>query len=182
MTPVYIAATVLVLVCIIAILIFNRFVKMHNRLKEAWSGILVQLKKRNDLIPNLLETVKGYAGHEKEALETVVRLRTEGTPKNAGEASEQEKKLMPAMGRLLALSESYPDLKANQNFLQLQASISNIEEDLQMSRRYFNGVVRDYNIMVESFPSLIVAQLCGYKIEEFFVIDESEKAVPQISF
>ena len=167
-----------------AILIYNGLVRMRNMVQEAWSGIDVQLKRRTDLIPNLVSTVKGYAAHEKGTLEEVIRLR--GVAQNAqgvGETAQAQGLLGAALGRLFALAENYPDLKANANFAQLQASLGEIEDEVQLSRRYYNGAVRNLNIAVESFPSNLIAGRFGFEKAEFFELESpSERAVPKVEF
>ena len=167
-----------------AILIYNSLVRMRNMVQEAWSGIDVQLKRRTDLIPNLVSTVKGYAAHEKGTLEEVIRLR--GVAQNAqgvGETAQAQGLLGAALGKLFALAENYPDLKANANFAQLQASLGEIEEQVQLARRYYNGAVRNLNIAVESFPSNLIAGRFGFEKAEFFELESpSERAVPKVEF
>jgi LemA protein len=154
--------------------------------KEAWSGIDVQLKRRADLIPNLIETVKGYGVHERQTLEEVTQLRTraQAVPRDdvAGRA-QAEGMLSQALGRLFAVAEAYPDLKANQNYLQLQTTLETLEDEIQMSRRYYNGAARDLNIKVESFPSNVVAGAFGFSKVEYFEIDNpADRAVPKVAF
>jgi LemA protein len=147
------------------------------------SGIDVYLKKRHDLIPNLVETVKGYAAHEKSTLEDVTRLRSAAMQAKGPEAQIQsESELGKALGRLLAIAENYPDLKANQNFLELQKELAKVEEELAYSRRYYNGTVRENNIYVESFPSNIFAGMFNFKKGQFFEIEASERETPKVSF
>lgn len=165
---------------------YNGLVKARQIMREAWSGIDVQLKRRSDLIPNLIETVKGYARHERAALEEVTALRTraQSLPSDdvAGRA-QVEGMLGQALGRLFAVAEAYPDLKANENFMQLQGSLETLESEIQMSRRYYNGAARDLNIKVESFPSNLVANLFGFRQAEFFEIENAgDRAVPKVSF
>jgi LemA protein len=167
-----------------AILLYNGLVRMRNMVEEAWSGIDVQLKRRTDLIPNLVSTVKGYAAHEKGTLEEVIRLR--GLAQNAhgvGETAQAQGLLGAALGKLFALAENYPDLKANANFAQLQASLGEIEEQIQLARRYYNGAVRNLNIAVESFPSNLIAGRFGFVKAEFFELENiAERAVPAVTF
>lgn len=168
------------------IIAYNGLVRARQMVREAWSGIDVQLKRRADLIPNLIETVKGYAQHERAALEEVTALRTraQSLPRDdvAGRA-QAEGMLGQALGRLFAVAEAYPDLKANENFVQLQASLETLESEIQMSRRYYNGAARDLNIKVESFPSNLVANTFGFIQAEFFEIENAEdRAVPKVSF
>jgi len=182
--------TLLVLLGILGILvvwgitIFNRLVRLRNMVEEGWSGIEVQLKRRANLIPNLVETVKGYMGHERDVMERVTALRSQSMHVDVpGERSRVEGDLTRALAKLFAVAERYPDLKANQNFLDLQDELAQIEEQIQLARRYYNGTVRDLNIAVESIPSNIVAGIFNFTQAEFFEIeDEAERAVPKVSF
>ncbi len=166
------------------ILIYNRLIRGKNLVRESWSGIDVQLRRRYNLIPNLVETVKGYAKHENQVFENVVKLRNQCIDaRKVGEQTQAENALTQALRGVFALAEAYPDLKANQNFLELQKSLSEIEDQIQLSRRYYNGTVRDYNIQVESFPSMLVARLFNFQIAEFFEIElATQREVPQVSF
>jgi LemA protein len=163
---------------------YNALVRMRSVVEEAWSGIDVQLKRRTDLVPNLVSTVKGYAAHEKETLEEVIRMR--GVAQNAqgvNETAQAQGLLGQALGKLFALAESYPDLKANANFAQLQATLGEIEEQIQLARRYYNGAVRNLNIAVESFPSNLLAGRFGFAKAEYFELESAaERAVPTVSF
>lgn len=172
------------LVVLWAVAIYNGLVRKRNVVEEAWSGIDVQLKRRTDLIPNIVSTVKGYAAHEKGTLEDVVRLRGQAqSAQGVAETAQAQGMLGAALGKLFALAESYPDLKANQNFIQLQASLGEIEEQLQLARRYYNGAVRDLNIAVESFPSNLVASRFGFAKAEFFELESAaERLVPKVEF
>lgn len=164
--------------------IYNRLVKLRTLVEEAWSGISVQLKKRHDLIPNLVETVKGYATHEKETFEQVTQARA-GAMNASGVKSQEvaENKLNTALMNLLAVAEQYPDLKANAQFMQLQNQLSVIESDIEKSRRYYNGTVREKNIVIDTFPSNIIAGMFHFTKSPFFELeDEAEKAVPQVKF
>ena len=172
-------------IAVYAILAYNGLVKARQMVREAWSGIDVQLKRRADLIPNLVETVKGYARHERKTLEEVIELRTRAQSLSrddvAGRA-QVEGMLGQALSRLLAVAEAYPDLKANQNYIQLQASLEALENEIQMARRYYNGAARDLNIKVESFPSNLVANTFGFQQAKFFEIDnDADRAVPKVS-
>ncbi|MBT8422200.1 MAG: LemA family protein [Gammaproteobacteria bacterium] len=164
--------------------IYNRLVRHKNLVEEGWSGIETQLKRRANLIPNLIETVKGYAGHEKDTLEDVVRLRNQATSAtDVAERGVAEGMLTKALGKLFALAEAYPDLKANENFMQLQGALQELEDQIQLARRYYNGTVRDMNILVESFPSNFVAGQFNFSRAKFFEIEEdADRAVPQVSF
>ncbi len=175
-----------------AIVIYNGLIKLRTNVEEGWSGIDVQLKRRYDLIPNLVETVKGYAKHENETLNQVMEARSKATsmnidvndvtPEQMAAFSKVQSGLAGALGKLLAVSESYPELKANENFLQLQDELTNTESAIQSARRYYNGTVRDYNIKVETVPSNIIASLFHFKKREFFEIAEVEKDAPKVSF
>ena len=166
------------------VVLYNSLVRKRNMVSEAWSGIDVQLKRRTDLIPNLVATVKGYASHEQGTLEEVVRLR--GQAQNAqgvGETAQAQGLLGAALGKLFALAENYPDLKANTTFIQLQTPLEEIEEQIQLARRYYNGAVRELNIAVESFPSNLIAGRFGFVRAEFFELEsEADRAVPTVTF
>lgn len=174
--------TVLLVLWVVAI--FNRLVKNRNLVLEGWSGIDVQLKRRYDLIPNIVETVKGYAKHEEGVLSKVVELRNSaGKAQTAAEKAPIENMLTQTLRQLFALAEAYPDLKANQNFLDLQGQLSGIEEQIQFARRYYNGAARDMNILVESFPSNMIARSFGFKEAEYFEIElATEREAPKVQF
>ena len=163
---------------------YNKLVKFKTLVAEAWSSIDVMLKKRHDLIPNLVETVKGYAGHEQETFKKVIEARNRASAANSLQDQEAaENQLNRAVTGLLALAEQYPDLKANSNFLQLQNDLAVIETDIEKSRRYYNGTVRENNILVDSFPSNIIANMFGFIKSAFFEMENiAERAVPQVSF
>lgn len=177
MTPTYIILGILVVVILWAIVSYNGFVTLVNRTKEAWADIDVQLKRRYDLIPNLVNTVKGYATHESSVFEKVTQARAQamqaGTP---GEKGAAENNLAGALKSVFAISEAYPELKANQNFLGLQAELSDTENKIQASRRFYNGNVRDLNTSIESFPGNVIAKLFGFAKQEFFQLDENAAA------
>jgi LemA protein len=182
----FISALFIVLIAVVAygIAIYNRLIKNKNHVDEGWSGIEAQLKRRSNLIPNLVETVKGYATHEREALEAVTSLRTQAMSiSDIGERGQKEGELTAALGRLFAVAEAYPDLKANENFIGLQDDLSETEDQIQLARRYYNGTVRDMNILVESFPSNIVANNFNFSKAKFFEIENTEdREVPKVSF
>ncbi len=163
---------------------YNSFVSLKNKIKSAWSDIDVQLKKRYDLIPKLVEIVKGYAKHEQSTLEKVTEMRTAAmNSSSVSDKSHKESMLSGALKSIFAVSESYPDLKANQNFLQLQQELSEVEDDIQMARRYYNGSVKQFNTKIQTFPNLLVAQLFGYKAEDFFELEnENERKVVDVKF
>ncbi len=167
--------------------IYNKLVSLRAGIDAAWSDIDVQLKRRYDLIPALVETVKGYKEYEGETLEKVIAARQKGLSANSvEEKAEAANMLSGALGKLFALAEAYPDLKANTNFLKLQEELSNLEEAIQNARRYYNAIVRDYNAKIESFPDLFVAQKFNFTKRDYFELDESEaeavKQMPKISF
>lgn len=182
----YITLGIIIVVGIYVVMVYNGLVKSRQMTEEAWSGIDVQLKRRADLIPNLIETVKGYAGHEKETLERVVELRNRAQGVPAGDVEGRaavEGQLGQALGRLMAVAEAYPDLKANENFLELQKSLEGVEGEIQMSRRYYNGAARDMNVKVESFPSNLVARNFGFSKANYFEIaNDADRAVPTVKF
>lgn len=161
-----------------AIRTYNLFITLRTRVSEGWSDIQVQMKRRYDLIPNLVETVKGYAGHEKKTLEDVVAARNAALADNGSPAhqAQSENLLTGALRQLFALSEAYPDLKANTNFLQLQKDLTDTENQIQSSRRYYNGTVKELNILTEQFPSNLIARLFSFTKAEFFELAEGEAA------
>ena len=172
-----------VLVALVFVGLYNSLVSLRNQARESWSGIDVQLKRRFDLVPGLVETVKGYAKQERETLENVVKARnagmSAGTPAAQAAAADS---LGGALKSLFALSEAYPDLKSNQNFGQLQASLGEIEDSLQQARRYYNATVRDFNNKCETFPSVLVANSFGFKPLEFFEAQAGERENVKFSF
>ena len=166
---------------------YNGLVKMRNRVKEAWSDIDVQLKRRYDLIPNLINTVKGYAKHEDKVFQQVTEARSQAMQAekggNAQESAQAENMLSGALKSLFAVAEAYPDLKANQNFLALQTELSDTENKIQASRRFYNGNTRDYNTKQEQFPTNLIASMFGFKPADFFEIEnEEEKKTPKVDF
>lgn len=174
----------IVLVLIVGIYIYNRLVRSRNILNEAWSGIDVQLKRRHDLIPNVIETVKGYVTHERKVLEEITTLRSRlANPTTLLQKGQLENSLSQALKSIFALAEAYPDLKASQNYIELQRTLAEVEEQIQLARRYYNGAARDYNIMVESFPSNMMARIFGFSKAEFFEIElATEREVPGVKF
>lgn len=183
-TYLWIILAVVVLIILWLISTFNGLVMRKRRVDEAWSDIDVQLKRRYDLIPNLVEAVRGYLQHEKGVLEKVTQARAMAmgaqTPEEHGKA---ENMLTGALKSLFAVSENYPELKASQNFLQLQDELSDTENKIQAARRFYNGNVRDYNIAIEQFPSNLIAGPFGFKQRGFFEITEAkERAVPKVAF
>lgn len=172
-----------VLVALYVISTYNGLVKLRNKVKDQWSQIDVLLKRRSDLIPNLVETVKGYAKHENETLEQVVQARNKFvTAKTTEEEIKADGELSACLGRLMAVSESYPELKANTNFIDLQSNLKETEDKIQYSRQFYNDSVLKYKDKLEMFPSNIVANLFGFKPEAFFEVDEKSKEVPKVQF
>jgi LemA protein len=164
-------------------LLYNQLVKLKVQSDAAWSDIDVQLKRRHDLVPNLVETVKGYATHEKGTLEAVVDARSRAmSAQGPADRASAENVLTGTLKSLFALAESYPQLRAAENFGQLQAQLSTIEDAIQNARRYYNAVVRDLNTKVMQFPSNLIARNFGFSEREFFEMDEAERSVPKVSF
>lgn len=173
---------IVVILVISVIVSYNGLVKFRNWVEESWSQIDVQLKRRHDLIPNLVETVKGYATHEKETLENVIQARNQlvsGTPQERIDADSQ---IEGALKSIFALSESYPDLKANQNFLNLQEELSATENKVAYSRQLYNKTVADYNIKREKFPTVMIASLFSFEHRDQLDVPEEEREVPDVSF
>lgn len=178
----YIILAVLAAVVLWAIWAYNNFIKLIQRTKEAWADIDVQLKRRYDLIPNLIETVKGYAAHERAVFDEVTEARAKATqihvdptnitPEQITAMAGAESALTQSLGKLLAVAESYPDLKANENFAQLQTELSDTENKIQAARRFYNGNVRDLAIGLQSFPSNIIGNIFGFKEEKYFELEE----------
>lgn len=175
---------IVVLILLWLWMVYNGLIRLKNQTDEAWSDIDVQLKRRYDLIPNLVETVKGYATHEREAFENVTKARSTAMGATTPEAKGQaENMLSGALKSVFALAEAYPDLKANQNFAKLQDELSDTENKIQASRRFYNGNVRDLNIRVESFPTNMIAKQLGFGKREFFEVEnEAEKAPVKVAF
>jgi LemA protein len=186
MNSLYIVLGIAAVVLGYAVFIYNRFVALVQRTQEAWADIDVQLKRRYDLIPNLVETVKGYASHEKSTFDEVTEARakatqvhvdpTNVTPEQIAAMAGAESALTQSLGRLLAVAENYPDLKANTNFLELQRELSDTENKIQAARRFYNGNVRDLGIALQSFPSNIIGKVFNFKEREYFELGEDEAA------
>ncbi|HOK35152.1 MAG TPA: LemA family protein [Candidatus Pacearchaeota archaeon] len=175
----YIILIIVVLLILWGIAIYNELVKRRNRCKEAWADIDVQLKRRYDLIPNLVETVKGYAGHERELFEKVTEARTQAMgAKDLKEKGEAENNLSNTLKSLFAVAENYPELKASQNFLELQRELRDTEDKLQAARRFYNSNVRDFNTQIETFPSNVIASMFNFKPMEFFELGEIKEKEP----
>ena len=183
----WIVVVVIVLIAIYLVMIYNRLVSLRQVTGQAWSDVSVQLKQRHDLVPNLVETVKGYAAHERGTLEAVTQARNAAVAASSPQAQAQaENMLTGALRQLFALSEAYPDLKASQNFQQLQGDLSDLENKIAASRRFFNNAVQEYNSSIQQFPAVLVAGSLGFQPKTFFDVDESERAAvntaPQVKF
>jgi len=166
-----------------AIAVYNGLIRLKNRVDEAWSDIDVQLKRRYDLIPNLVNTVKGYAAHEKEVFEKVTEARTRAMgAQSAADKAQAENMLSQTLKSLFAVAEAYPDLKANQNFLELQRELTDTEDKIQASRRFYNGNVRDFNTKIQVFPNNIFAGMLGFSAREFFEVAEGGKEPVKVEF
>jgi LemA protein len=185
MTVVLIVILALIVIAVIYVIAtFNSLIRLQNRADEGFSDIDVQLKRRHDLIPNLVETVKGYAAHERQVLENVTQARSAAVAASGPQAQAQaENQLTGALRQLFAVAENYPDLKASRNFLELQNEITDTEDKIQAARRFYNMTVRDLNIKVQSFPSSVIANQRGIQKREFFELDEpADREVPAVSF
>ena len=185
MTPFLIILAVVAVVAIAVVVSYNRFVSQRNLVQESWRQIDVELHRRHDLIPNLVETVKGYATHEREVFDAVTKARAAAAAPGStpAEQAKQEGALGQALGRLFAVAEAYPDLKASTNFLELQHELSDTEDRIAAGRRFYNANVRALNTRVEKFPSNLIAQMFGFTKAEYFEADEPEiRSVPKVEF
>lgn len=179
MNTLYIIIAIIGFLALSLILIFNNLIRKRNRVEESWSDIEVQMKRRYDLIPNVLETVKGYAAHERGVLESVTRARTQAMGAHSNvEHAKAENMLSDTLKTLFAVAENYPDLKANANFLDLQRELADTENKIQSARRFYNSNVRDYNIAIESFPANMIAGTFGFVRKELFDLDEEAAREP----
>jgi LemA protein len=181
-----IVLAIVVVLAIAGVVSYNRFVAQRNLIRDAWANIDTELRRRYDLIPNLVETVRGYASHEREVLENVTQARAMATQATGSPAEQAaaEGPLVAALRQLFAVVENYPDLKANQNFLALQTELTNTEDRLQTARRFYNANVRQYNERVQQFPSTVIAKMFSFSQEEYFEIEEAlrEAGAPQVNF
>jgi LemA protein len=184
MVALIVILAVVVLLLLYAVIAYNGLVRLRNRVENAWSQIDVQLKRRIDLIPNLVETVKGYAAHERETLDAVIRARNAAmsAPADPHAQANADNALTGALRQLFALSESYPDLKANQNFLALQEELSATEGRVAYARQFYNDSVLAYNQKIEQFPTMIVARMANFGRREYFEADEADRGVPTVEF
>ncbi|HBR03519.1 MAG TPA: hypothetical protein DD738_13020 [Ruminiclostridium sp.] len=182
-TPIIVLIIIAAIVLLYAVATYNRLVDKRNKVANSWSQIDVQLKRRFDLIPNLLETVKGYAAHEKQTFADVTEARTKYLSAGSHQdAISADTALSKGLGRLFAVAEAYPELKANTNFLELQEELKNTENKISFARQFYNDVVMDYNNAVQMFPSSIIAGMFQFKTDEFIRVDEAEAAAPKIKF
>ncbi len=185
MSTILLILAVIVVAAILFAIVYNRFVKNKNMVKDAWSNIDVALKRRYDLIPNLVETVKGYAAHEKKTLDSVIMARNAAMavpPDEINAKIKAENQLQQTLRSIFALSEAYPDLKANASFLDLQQKLNEIEENLERSRRYYNGTVRENNTYGESLPGVLFAGMLNYQHFEYFEVEEATRENVKVSF
>lgn len=188
MNIVFVFIGILVILILMAMGIYNKYIKLKNLNEESWSGIGVYLQKRLDLIPNLVNTVKGYATHEKSTLENVIRLRSQMISidtkdiDNIEKIQKLENEMTKTLRSIIMLQEHYPDLKANENFLRLQSQLTQIETEIQSSRKYYNGTTRDRNTFVETFPNNIFGGIFGFKKVEFFNAVEGAERAPEVKF
>ena len=187
MEAVWILLIIVAVVALFLIFVYNGLVRLRNQVDEAWNQISVQLKRRHDLIPNLVNAVKGYMDFEQETLTRVIEARTaavsaaEGGPQAAGQSAQAENFLTGALRQLFALVENYPDLKANQNVLQLQEELTTTENQIGFSRQHYNSTVREMNTSVQTFPNVLVAGMFGFREREYFQIEEADAEVPTVN-
>lgn len=180
---IFILVGVVVLVVLWAILTYNGLVSRRAMVAEGWSGIDAQLKRRADLIPNLVETVKGYAAHERQTFDELTKMRSEAGSQDPAQRAQTESAITAAIGKVMAVAEAYPDLKASANFQSLQKDLSDLEDQIQLARRYYNGAVRNLNVAVQQFPSNLIANMGGFTAAQFFQLDSpAERTAPKVSF
>jgi LemA protein len=178
---------IIVLIVLYLVFLYNRLIGLRQTVSQSWSDISVQLKQRHDLVPNLVETVKGYATHERSTFEMVVNARNAAIAAQGPAAQAQAENILTgALRQLFALAEAYPDLKANQNFLQLQSELADLENKIAAARRFFNNAVQEYNTAIQQFPAVLIARNLGFQEREFFELDEAERSAvatpPQVRF
>jgi LemA protein len=183
----WIVAALAAIVIFWGLLTYNGLVRRKNLVAEAWSGIEAQLKRRADLIPNLIETVKGYAAHERSTFDQLTKLRAQASANQStgdlAARAQTEQQITAAIGKIMAVAEAYPDLKASANFQQLQGQLAEVEDQIQLSRRYYNASVRDFNVMIQQAPSNIIAGWFAFKPADYFQIENAaDRAVPKVSF
>ncbi|HXC56890.1 MAG TPA: LemA family protein [Rhizomicrobium sp.] len=179
----YIVIGVVVLIVLWAIMTYNGLVSRRAMVAEGWSGIDAQLKRRTDLIPNLVETVKGYATHERSTFDELTKMRAETGSQDPAQRAAAETAITSAIGKIMAVAEAYPDLKASANFQSLQQNLNELEDQIQLARRYYNGAVRNFNVSVQQFPSNLIAGMGGFTAAQFFQLDDAaDRNVPKVSF
>ena len=179
----YIVIGVTVLIALWAIMTFNGLVARRAMVAEGWSGIDAQLKRRADLIPNLVETVKGYATHERETFDELAKMRSQTGSQDPAQRAAAETAITAAIGKVMAVAEAYPELKASANFQSLQKDLADIEDQIQLARRYYNGTVRNFNVSVQQFPSNLIANMGGFTAAQFFQLDNAaDRNAPKVSF
>ncbi|MAK59806.1 MAG: hypothetical protein CMK09_02385 [Ponticaulis sp.] len=182
--PLYVTVAIIFLLLIGLVALYNNLVAKRQMVDNGWADIDVQLKRRADLIPNLVEVVKGYAAHEKTVLDEVIQRRNDALAASAPDANREavESAISQGLSRLFALAEAYPDLKANEQFLQLQGELSDTETKIAYARRFFNGAVREYNTAIQTFPAVLMAGPFGFTAREFFEIEQVDRLLPDVSF
>jgi LemA protein len=179
----YIVIGIAVLVVLWAIMTYNGLVSRRAMVAEGWSGIDAQLKRRSDLIPNLVETVKGYATHERTTFDELAKARAGADSQDPAQRAAAETAVTAAIGKIMAVAEAYPELKASENFQSLQKDLSDLEDQIQLARRYYNGAVRNYNVSTQQFPSNLIANMGGFTAAKFFELDNAaERNAPKVSF
>lgn len=179
----YIVIGIAVLIVLWAIMTYNGLVSRRAMVAEGWSGIDAQLKRRVDLVPNLVETVKGYATHERTTFDELTKMRSQTGSQDPAQRAAAEGAITAAIGKIMAVAEAYPDLKASANFQSLQKELSDLEDQIQLARRYYNGAVRNFNVSVQQFPSNLVANMGGFTAAKFFELDNpAERNAPKVSF
>jgi len=182
-TAVYILIAIVVILLVFAVVLYNRIVRLRNEVDTGWANIDVQLKRRNDLIPNIVEAVKGYAAHERGTFEAVTEARAAvAGAQGPAAAGEADNLLTAALGKLFAVAEAYPDLKASENFLQLQNELSATEDKIAAARRYYNATVLRFNNSIQTFPAVLLAGAMGFTKREFFAAEAGDRALPEVSF
>ena len=183
MTALYVLVAIVVVLLVFAVVLYNRMVRLRNEVDTGWANIDVQLKRRNDLIPNIVEAVKGYAAHERGTFEAVTQARAAvAGAQGPAAAGEADNLLTAALGKLFAVAEAYPDLKASENFLQLQNELSATEDKIAAARRYYNATVLRFNNSIQTFPAVLLAGMLGFTKREFFAAGEGDRALPEVSF
>jgi LemA protein len=183
MTPLIVVLVLVVLLALWGVTSYNRLIRLRNLVQEAWRQIDVELTRRHDLIPNLVETVKGYATHERSTFDELARLRSEGGSQDPAQRAQAEQAITAAIGKVMAVAEAYPELKASANFQSLQTELADVEDQIQLARRYYNGAVRNLNVSVQQFPSNLIAGMTGFTPAQFFQLDnQADRNAPKVSF